>query len=329
MQRPLAPWRFTQRAAACSMGENFDIFIGKNLKERWLDKRMRMKHLLVPGAGWLAPVTTLLLISLLLALWDAAPALAQTQSGITSPTAGAVITGTIPIIGTAVHERFQKYELAFKLEPSGDDAYVYFTGGTSQVVNSQLGTWPAGGLAPGLYRLRLRVVKNDSNYDEFFVQNLSVNQQAAAPTATPTPSTPTETPPPSLPTETPIPTASFIPAPQLTAVGQVTQPQVEADQAATPTAIVASTVITVGGGPGGAAMSGTALALAPSPNNNARGPANRNNSNLSRQLGEQLSFERLRTRFYTGMRLSAALFLGAFALFAGKRMLAWVWTRYR
>jgi hypothetical protein len=280
-----------------------------------------MKHSLVHGALWIAHVTTLLLIGMILALWNAPSAFAQNQSGITSPTAGAVITGAVPIIGTAVNERFQKYELAFKLEPSGNDAYVYFIGGTSQVVNSQLGTWQAGGLAPGIYSLRLRVVKNDSNYDEFFVQNLSVNQQAAAPTATPTPSTPTET---------PIPTASFTPAPQPTAaVGQVTQPQVESDQSSTPTAIVASTVITVGGGQGGDATSGTAIALAPSTNNNASGQYNSNSSNLSRQLGEQLSLDRLRTRFYTGMRLSAALFFGAFALFAGKRIFAWAWTRYR
>lgn len=289
---------------------------------------MRIKLSLVHGAGWLAHMITLLIIGILFMPWDDMPQVfAQNQSGITSPTSGSVITSAVPIIGTAVNDQFQKYELAFKLEPSGDDAYVYFAGGTSQVINGQLGTWQAGGLAPGVYSLRLRVVKNDGNYNEFPVQNLSVNQQAAGPTAT---TTITGTATPSTPTETPIPTATFTPAPQPTvAVGQVTQPQVDdsADQAtATPDGAIG--VATVDIGQSTEVISGTAIALSSSVNSNTSSQ-NSGSSNLSRQLGEQLSLDRLRTRFYTGVRLSAALFFAAFALFAGKRIFAWAWTRYR
>ncbi len=289
---------------------------------------MSTKHSLLHGASWSAYVITLLFISITLAPWAVQRVFAQNQSGITSPTNGAVITSAVPIIGTAVNAQFQKYELAFKLEPSSNDAYVYFAGGTSQVINGQLGTWQAGGLAPGIYSLRLRVVKNDANYDEFPVQNLSVNQQPAGPTAT-APITTTATP--GTPTETPIPTATFTPAPQPTvAVGQVTQPQVdESGNQSTPVATVASAEVTVDSGQSTTVITGTAIALGSSVNGNASAQQPSSSGNLSRQLGEQLSLDRLRTRFYTGIRLSAALFFAAFALFAGKRIFAWAWTRYR
>ncbi len=41
--------------------------------------------------------------------------------------------------------------------------------------NGRPGVWQTGGLPPGLYSLRLRVVKNDGNYAEFFAPNLSLN----------------------------------------------------------------------------------------------------------------------------------------------------------
>ncbi len=77
------------------------------------------------------------------------------QSGITSPSAGTSVSGDVVIVGTAVIDPFQKYELHYKLEPSGDDAYIYFFGGTTPVINGQLGTWQAAGLPAGVYSLRL------------------------------------------------------------------------------------------------------------------------------------------------------------------------------
>ena len=99
----------------------------------------------------------LLLVGILTLL--AAPAHAQSESGITSPAPGSAIFGDVPIFGTATIDPFQKYELHFKQDPSGDDAFIYFAGGTSPVIGGQLGVWQAGGLPPGTYTLRLRVVK--------------------------------------------------------------------------------------------------------------------------------------------------------------------------
>ena len=49
----------------------------------------------------------------------AQPVYAQGQSGVTSPASGAAVNGDVPILGTAVIEPFQKYELYFKQELEG------------------------------------------------------------------------------------------------------------------------------------------------------------------------------------------------------------------
>ena len=68
----------------------------------------------------------------------------RTARALSSPAPGAAINGDVPIIGTAVIDPFQKYELHYKQEPSGDDAYIYFAGGTSPVINGQLGRLAGG-----------------------------------------------------------------------------------------------------------------------------------------------------------------------------------------
>ena len=116
------------------------------------------------------------------------------------PAPETAVSGDVPIFGTAVIDPFQKYELHYKLEPSGDDAFIYFFGATNPVIDGQLGVWQASSLPPGTYSLRLRVVKNDGNYAEYYAPNLSVNMGPAEPTPEPTSSEPTPT---------PIPTATF------------------------------------------------------------------------------------------------------------------------
>jgi len=256
-----------------------------------------------------------------------APFHVQAQSGITSPATGAVVAGDVTISGTAVIDPFQKYELHYKPEPSGDDAFIYFDGNTTQVTNGQLGTWRAAALPPGIYSIRLRVVKADGNYAEFFARDLSVNQ-GAAPTATSV-ITATVAVTSSLPTETPIPTLTFTPAPQPTpVVGQVTQPQIEGNlPTATPTLeplaagavvtnLLGSEVITTGDTAG---LFGTPEAGTP------QAPS----TSFTRELGETVALDRLRSFFFSGMRLSATLILGGVVLLLGKRLFGWVWTQYR
>jgi hypothetical protein len=263
---------------------------------------------------WFIRAARLLLLAMLLlmsGLWPSQPVVAQ--AGITAPATSASVSGDVPIMGTAVIDPFQKYELHYKMEPSNNDAYIYFAGATTPVVNGQLGVWQAGGLPPGIYSLRLRVVKVDGNYAEYYSQNISVNQGAAET------QTPTVTPTSSEPTATPIPTATFTPAPQPTvAVGQVAQPSLENPPTPTPTA---EAVALVAGSEDGQPLTTTLAAVTNSGDTASEG-------SLTRELGEALSPSRLRGQFFNGMRISAALFLGVIALYAGKRLFDWVWTQF-
>lgn len=118
----------------------------------------------------------------------ARPAAAQVQNGISEPQDGAVLTGIVSIQGTATHESFLRYELAFN---SGAD-WLVFAEGDQPVVDGTLAIWdttvgqPASPVFPdGIYQLRLRVVRQDYNYDEYFVGNLTVSN-ATTPTPSPT-----------------------------------------------------------------------------------------------------------------------------------------------
>jgi hypothetical protein len=93
------------------------------------------------------------------------------------------------------------------------------------VQNGNLETWDTATVPDGAYRLRLRVVRKDGNYDERYVRGLSVVN--TRPTETPTPATPTGAEPSGPPTITPTP----LPA---TATVIVEKP-------AAPTAVIKST----------------------------------------------------------------------------------------
>lgn len=276
-------------------------------------KFMTTQLFVEPRRRLMAVVAGAVALWVVLGLAFSVPVEGQDASGISSPAPGAAIAGDVPILGTAVIDPFQKYELHYKQEPSGGDAFIYFAGGTAPVLNGQLGVWQAGGLPPGSYSIRLRVVKADGNYAEYFTPNLTVNQGAVAPTASPTPA------------ESPTPTPTFTPAPQPTPViGQVTQPQVEGEESSpTPAAVAA---LDTGATPAPQKGIPTATPLSEAVEAAANQPAE--SDSLTRQLGEALGLERLRTQFFNGMRISAAIFIGFAALLAGKRLFEWVWRRY-
>jgi len=224
------------------------------------------------------------------------------QSGITSPEQGSSVSGPVPIIGTATGSPFARYELSYKEASMGDEDYAYFGGETRQIVNGQLGVWHTDVLAPGTYTLRLRVVRPDGNYGEFFVHNISVSRDPV----TPTPDEPTPTP---IPIDTPTP----YPQPTVAEV-QVEQPNIEGS-------------------------AGEATATPPPPSQSDSGGTTESQSSSSTQsgivqqpgilgdLGETLALDRLRQQFFTGVRWSAGLFLLLVAVFAAKRLLEWVLAR--
>ena len=159
---------------------------------------------------------------------------AQTRNGILEPAQDDLLTGIVVIRGTAVDPDFLRYEVAFLREGGSGDDWIVFAQGDQQVIDDTLAIWdttvgvPANPVFPdGSYRLRLRVVRTDYNYDEFFVTGVFVANGTVTPTVTITGTVATGTPvrprstalaatlqsrPANLPTLTPFPT----PSPQAT-----------------------------------------------------------------------------------------------------------------
>jgi hypothetical protein len=131
----------------------------------------------------------------------------QAVGMITSPRDRASVRGQVPIEGSATHPQFQKYEVHFSAEANPNDEWQPVGGSPFgvPVVQGRLALWDTTVIPDGLYSLRLRIVRADGNYDEYYVRNIQVlNTQ---PTETPTPeATPTEAP----PTKTPAPTPTVL-----------------------------------------------------------------------------------------------------------------------
>lgn len=253
---------------------------------------------------------SLLILAALLTLFlPAPPSLAQSGSGISSPATGSSVRGAVVIRGTAISDNFARYELYFKLEPSGDESYIWFTGNTTQVNNGELGTWQTGDLAPGVYTLRLRVVRPDGNYGEFFARDIRVNLEAPTPTPTNTPSGPTPTP---IPIDTPTPIVQPTPV-----VVSVEQPNL-----AEPTPTPTPELVALSSG-GDQAQAGAAAGEPAA----VQAESVIESNPITRELGAAVSLDRLRDRFITGVRWAAGAFLIVFAVFAAKRLLQWALAR--
>ncbi len=146
---------------------------------------------------------------------EAAPPLQEPV--ISSPRDRDVVRGVLVIKGTATHPDFWKYEIHYAPEPNPTDQWTVLGVHEVQVIDGRLETWDTTQVPDGTYSLRLRVVRKDGNYEEFYVRQISVvnAQPTETPTATPTPkATPTPLPPtPTVvieqpPTATPRPTST-------------------------------------------------------------------------------------------------------------------------
>jgi hypothetical protein len=135
-------------------------------------------------AGWAALI---LIVCWALAAGPVAAApLAQGPSAaITAPVDGQELRGVVTITGSANHPEFNRYELAFGPDPNPKDAWQVFNTLQLPVDNNVLGLWDTSAVADGMWALRLRVVRKDSNYDEVVVRGLRVSNQGPAGTPTP------------------------------------------------------------------------------------------------------------------------------------------------
>jgi hypothetical protein len=165
-------------------------------------------------------VVSFLLIGFLcsLSLWWFLPVQAQATNGIVQPAPGDVLSGIVIIQGTATDGSFLRYELAFLNQSSTNSDWIVFAQGDQPVINGTLAVWDTtvgrGStrvFPDGRYQLRLRVVRQDYNYDEYFVANLTIANESGTPTPTAT-------------ITTTAPLVTVTPGIQETALPQITQP---------------------------------------------------------------------------------------------------------
>jgi hypothetical protein len=107
---------------------------------------------------------------------------------ITSPSSGEAISGVVTITGSATHEDFLGYDLAFAYADS--PAGTWFPLGEpvqSPVADGRLGLWDTTGITDGEYRLRLRVWLQDGTALVTQVDGLRVRNQTPIETTTPAP----------------------------------------------------------------------------------------------------------------------------------------------
>jgi hypothetical protein len=147
------------------------------------------------------------LASVLLVGLIAQVTLAQPQGLITSPRDRAAVRGLVPIEGIATHAQFWKYELHFGPEPNPGDQWTPITGSpfSVPVVQGRLALWDTTIIPDGIYSLRLRLVRTDGNYEDYFVRGILVSN--TQPTEVPTPKAPPTR---AAPTNTPAPTPTIV-----------------------------------------------------------------------------------------------------------------------
>jgi hypothetical protein len=137
-------------------------------------------------------LSLVLSLFIFLGIWHV-PVQAQTQNGFTAPVEGDVLSGIVIVEGTAADSSFLRYELAFRHETGPNSDWIVFAQGDQPVINGTLAVWDTtvgsstNRVFPdGRYQLRLRVVRQDFNYDEYFVSNLTIANDSGTPTPTPT-----------------------------------------------------------------------------------------------------------------------------------------------
>lgn len=128
------------------------------------------------------------LLALLAALTGGWPAgAASVTGGIVTPAAGDTVRGVVAVSGVAQGTDFARWQL--DLLPNGDAEHAVWLGGeeTPAAAASPLLAFDSVRFADGAYTLRLRVVRRDGNYDEFFtpivLANTAPARRAAAPAA--------------------------------------------------------------------------------------------------------------------------------------------------
>lgn len=96
----------------------------------------------------------------------------QQDNGIFSPRTGARVQGRVDFLGTAADPDFLRWELYWS--PAGAEKWTFAVSHDKPVFVGKLATLDLSKLPAGAYDFRLRVVRRDYNYDEYFLRGLNV-----------------------------------------------------------------------------------------------------------------------------------------------------------
>jgi hypothetical protein len=117
--------------------------------------------------------------------------------GITSPAAGASISGTAEISGTAISNAFNYYKVEYSLDGEDWISVVEDYAFKTQVADDVLASWDTTAVADGAYMLRAVVVDNTGNFvasEPISVTVANAGEVAAEPEAAPEAEVPAEEP---------------------------------------------------------------------------------------------------------------------------------------
>ncbi len=109
-----------------------------------------------------------LLISVVAPIFAQGVVAQPADNGITSPIADAVVSGAISIDGVAKHPQFRKWQLDLLKGGDPDQATFLALGEEPLDQAGQLFQLDTTNFPDGDHTLRLRVVRQDTNYDEYF-----------------------------------------------------------------------------------------------------------------------------------------------------------------
>jgi peptidoglycan/xylan/chitin deacetylase (PgdA/CDA1 family) len=128
----------------------------------------------------LAHKTPSLVLIILLILTCVLAGQAAAASGILLPAPGAVISGVVEVRGLASRPDFAKWQLDLLPEGKVEQASFLALGETPLTNIGSLALLDTTRVADGSYTLRLRVVGQDGNYDEYFTPVTVANQRGVA-----------------------------------------------------------------------------------------------------------------------------------------------------
>lgn len=94
------------------------------------------------------------------------------RNGIHKPRSYKHVGGVVDFVGTAIDPSFLRWELAWS--PAGAEEWAFLVSGERQRVNATLARLDLSKLAGTTVDFRLRVVRQDHNYDEFFAREVTI-----------------------------------------------------------------------------------------------------------------------------------------------------------